>query len=214
MSLKQLPLTIIVAATPNNGIGNAGGLPWPMLRKEMAYFARVTKRVPMPKNTGSRTRRNAIIMGRKTWDSIPPKFRPLKDRTNVVISSQHRENLEGITDDVVVAQDVPAALHALEQHISAGQAPPVGRAFIIGGSRIYDAALNMPQTRSILLTRILKDYNCDTHFPVDLSKASSWVLKSLAELEHFVGEDVPEQPLTESTSGEDVSFEFQLFERE
>ena len=53
MSLRDIPLTLIVAATVKNGIGKNGGLPWPMLKKEMAYFARVTKRVPMPKDTGS-----------------------------------------------------------------------------------------------------------------------------------------------------------------
>ena len=69
-------LTIIVAATSKDGgIGRDGTLPW-RLPKEMSYFAKVT--------TG-----HAVVMGRKTWDGIPTKFRPLKDRTNIVVSRSH-----------------------------------------------------------------------------------------------------------------------------
>jgi dihydrofolate reductase len=71
-------LTLIVAATRANGIGKGGTLPW-RLRKEMAYFARVTTHAPEGEA-------NAVIMGRNTWESIPPKFRPLRRRTNVVVS--------------------------------------------------------------------------------------------------------------------------------
>jgi dihydrofolate reductase len=70
-------LTLIVAATATNGIGRANTLPW-RLPAEMAYFARVT--------TGNGG--NAVIMGRKSWEGIPAKFRPLKNRINVVISRQ------------------------------------------------------------------------------------------------------------------------------
>lgn len=140
MAAKQIPLTLIVAATPKNGIGKNGSLPWPMLKKEMAYFARITKRVPTPTNTGSLqsdtfkqtvldgTQRNAVIMGRKTWESIPRKFRPLKDRTNIVISSQAREKLDSIPDEVVVASDIITGLDKLSSHVEAGKALPVGRA--------------------------------------------------------------------------------------
>lgn len=71
-------LTIIVAATKSNGIGQNSRLPW-RLPKEMAYFAHVTSNAPEGKS-------NAVVMGRKTWESIPKKFRPLPKRTNIVIS--------------------------------------------------------------------------------------------------------------------------------
>ncbi|KAK4561585.1 hypothetical protein LTR86_004264 [Recurvomyces mirabilis] len=226
MSIKHLPLTLIVAATPKNGIGKNGALPWPMLKKEMAYFARVTKRVPMPKDTGSvqsdawkqanleGTRHNAVIMGRKTWESIPPKFRPLKDRTNVVVSSQDRAKLQGVTDDVVVASSIVKGLEALGELVREGRGKPVGRAFVIGGESIYYAALVMEQTKAVLLTRIQKEYECDTFFPDLLDVAAfEWQRKSKAELEEYVGEELPELPLTETVNGEDISYEFQLLER-
>ena len=71
-------LTLIVAATSTNGIGKGGQLPW-RLPKEMAYFAKVTSTAPEGKT-------NAVIMGRNTWESIPPKFQPLQRRANIVVS--------------------------------------------------------------------------------------------------------------------------------
>nr|GAT44172.1 predicted protein [Mycena chlorophos] len=71
-------LTLIVAATKANGIGQNGQLPW-RLPKEMAYFARATTNAPADSS-------NAVVMGRNTWESIPTKFRPLKSRHNVVVS--------------------------------------------------------------------------------------------------------------------------------
>lgn len=73
------PVDVIVAATPAGGIGAGGALPW-HLPSDMALFKAVTSRTRDP------TLQNAVIMGRKTWASIPPKFRPLKGRLNVVLS--------------------------------------------------------------------------------------------------------------------------------
>ncbi|KAK4502766.1 hypothetical protein PRZ48_006192 [Zasmidium cellare] len=229
MSLTQIPLTLIVAATAKNGIGKNGGLPWPMLKKDMGYFARVTKRVPLPKNTGSvqsdalkenilsGTQRNVVIMGRKTWESIPPNFRPLKDRTNIIISTQGRSQLQDIPDDVVVGSDIASALKNLEAMVKDGKSLPVGRAFVIGGSSIYKAALDLPQTNRILLTRISKEYDCDTFFPETLDEhnveSSRWQRKSHAELRDFVGEEVEEGAVPQKTGDEELSLEFQLFGR-
>ena len=229
MSAKQIPLTIIVAATKNNGIGKNGTLPWPMLKKEMAYFARVTKRVPIPTNTGSlqsdalkvsnleSTQRNAVIMGRKTWDSIPPKFRPLKDRTNIVITTQTRESLNSIPNDVVVASDIVSGLQSLVKMANDGQLLPLGRAFVIGGNSIYESALKLSQTKHILLTRIHKDYDCDTFFSditdKDNTSGSNWQEMSQKKLSDFVGEQIEPGPVVESSKDGDVEFEYHLYER-
>ncbi|KAJ5365365.1 hypothetical protein N7517_008251 [Penicillium concentricum] len=85
-------LTLIVATTPIRtasttkdeitrlGIGLNGTLPWPRIKTDMSFFARVTSRPPSPGKT------NAIIMGRKTYDSVPTSLRPLAKRINVVIT--------------------------------------------------------------------------------------------------------------------------------
>lgn len=105
------PLTLIVATTPISspskpqnirlGIGNAGTLPWPRIRSDMTFFSRVTTRTPSISTAGSAPAEknvgtypgqsqsheiNAVIMGRKTYDSIPERFRPLPKRLNVVIT--------------------------------------------------------------------------------------------------------------------------------
>jgi len=76
--LHMSRLTLIVAPTRTNGIGKEARLPW-QLPKEMSYFANVTTNAPEGK-------KNAVIMGRKTWESIPKKYRPLPKRINFVVS--------------------------------------------------------------------------------------------------------------------------------
>lgn len=76
-------MILIAALSPSNGLGLNGGLPW-SLKKEMAYFRRATTFVPEEQQRSGA--RNAVIMGRNTWESIPPKYRPLKGRINVVVS--------------------------------------------------------------------------------------------------------------------------------
>jgi dihydrofolate reductase/thymidylate synthase len=74
-----LPAGVVVAASNSWGIGADGGIPW-RLPGDMRYFRRVTLR------TADCGKQNAVVMGRRTWDSIPAKFRPLKGRTNIVLT--------------------------------------------------------------------------------------------------------------------------------
>ncbi|KAK1598692.1 dihydrofolate reductase [Colletotrichum navitas] len=150
-------LTLIVAATRNMGIGAKGGLPWTGLKKEMAYFARVTKRLPSQAPPDAR---NAVIMGRKTWESIPPKFRPLKGRLNIVISRSHPAWDPASAPAAAAMPDAdkePVKVGSLEQALAYlradGVASRLGRVFVIGGAQIYDAALRAPEARRVLLTK-------------------------------------------------------------
>jgi dihydrofolate reductase len=72
-----------------------------------------------------------------------------------------------------------------------------GRAFVIGGAQIYKAALEIKETKRILLTRVLTDFECDTFFPVALGEdekgqGEEWEKKSKVELDEWVRESVPE----------------------
>ena len=226
------PLTLIVAATVKNGIGKNGTLPWPMLKKEMAYFARVTKRVPtspssLPnqiptstnqKETPQQPHQNVVIMGRKTWDSIPPKFRPLAHRTNLVISTQ--SSLPSISPaqlssgNVLLSQSIPAGLAALTRQVDAGISKPLGRVFVIGGAALYKAALESECAGSVLLTRVGGEWDCDTVFPLDLEADQRWVRKERGELEGFTGEEFEAgTALEEVVDGKRVGYEFLLYER-
>lgn len=195
---KMLPreLTLIVAATNKMGIGKAGTLPWTGLRKEMAYFARVTKRAS-PGVT------NSVIMGRKTWDSIPPRFRPLAARINIVITRTPSSATEG---NRIVVPSLKASLEALESPECAG------RAFVIGGAQIYKAALDLKEAKRILLTRVLSDFECDTFFPVTLGEdgeGQGWVRMSKEELDAWTGEEVPDGVQEENGT----RYVFEMWER-
>ena len=87
-------INLIVAACGKSlGIGNNGQLPW-RLRKEMKHFASLTSTTKDPNLC------NAVIMGRKTWESIPVKFRPLKNRLNVILSRQSGFELRKCDDNL------------------------------------------------------------------------------------------------------------------
>ncbi|KAK3380186.1 dihydrofolate reductase-like domain-containing protein [Lasiosphaeria ovina] len=190
--MLPLELTLVLAATRDMGIGLNGTLPWTGLKKEMAYFARVTKRVlpppsptQQPEQPQQQPALNAVIMGRKTWDSIPARFRPLRGRLNIVISrsapplpSSPPPSTSSERDDVIMASSLEQALAYLwqQQHTSSSPSHPssssettlgkIGRVFVIGGAQMYGAALALRETRRILLTRVLTDFACDTFFPL------------------------------------------------
>ncbi|PSN74134.1 hypothetical protein BS50DRAFT_595594 [Corynespora cassiicola Philippines] len=217
MPPTKLPLTLILAATPSLGIGYKGALPWPMLKKEMGYFARVTKRVaPRTSTNASATSptqpaHNAVIMGRRTWESIPPKFRPLPGRVNVVVTrnaaavqvpASEGKSAEG---DVLVCGSLEGAIEKLEQERTEGR---VAGVFVIGGASLYEQALELRQADRVLLTRIGKEYECDTFFKVDLEKEAGWRRMATERLGEFTGEEVG--GVVEEKG---VEFEFLGFER-
>lgn len=80
----QKSLTLIVALTLSRGIGLKNDLPW-KLKSDMMFFSRVTSGLLVTRSTGQM---NVVLMGRKTWESLPAHSRPLKNRINVVISRQ------------------------------------------------------------------------------------------------------------------------------
>ncbi|KAI6091891.1 dihydrofolate reductase-like domain-containing protein [Hypoxylon rubiginosum] len=208
-------LTLIVAATRTMGIGRNGTLPWMGLKKEMAYFARVTKRL-LPATASAPATMNAVVMGRKTWDSIPPRFRPLKGRLNIVVSRSHGDQQPSLNSEPASApEEGPVRVASLEQALeylkTSADAAKIGRAFVIGGAQIYDAALRLPEARRVLLTRVMTDFECDTFFPLKLdeSQDSGWVRRSKDELDTWTGEMVPEGVQEENGT----QYEFEMWER-
>lgn len=232
--MPPIELTLVLAATRDMGIGLRGTLPWTGLKKEMAYFARITKRLPESVSTGcnflllfsdcpklttaqvEQPAMNAVIMGRKTWDSIPPKFRPLKGRLNIVISrsfpSPPCEPASLETDSVKAS--------SLEQAIDYLRSRPqgtLGRVFVIGGGQIYASALEREEAKRVLLTKVMSDFECDTHFSLKLRDDDEvqgmsdpgWVKKSKGELDAWAGETVREGVQVENGT----NYEFQMWER-
>ena len=140
---------IVVAADEAGGIGKDGQLPW-RLAGDMAYFKKLTTDSPAP------GLRNVVIMGRKTWDSIPVRFQPLADRINIVVS---RNTSLPLPADVIRVNGFERALAAVEA------LPKVGRTFVIGGGEMFEEAIAHPDLLSVYLTRVHATTDCDTFFP-------------------------------------------------
>ena len=129
------PVSLIVACTGEGGIGKDGQLPW-RLPGDMAYFKRVTTGGSAA-DAGTGEKLNAVVMGRKTWDSIPAKFRPLAGRVNVVLS--RNPGALGLPADVLGATSLPDALSAVDDRAD------IDQCFIIGGAEVYREALKLPR---------------------------------------------------------------------
>ncbi|KAJ8707162.1 hypothetical protein PYW08_011296 [Mythimna loreyi] len=150
--MSKVKLNLIAAACENMGIGVNGSLPW-RLKKEMAYFTTMTSQVSDP------TKVNAVIMGRRTWDCIPDKYRPLSNRVNIVLTHHVDALKEKVPEGVVVVPGLDAAVEYIESR------PDIESSWVIGGSSIYEAAIYHPNCGKIYLTEIQKTYDCDTFFP-------------------------------------------------
>lgn len=173
-TIMTKPVTIIVAALkPQWGIGYQGKLPW-RLKQEIKYFKQVTSHTPLANH------RNVVIMGRKTWDSIPAKFRPLPNRINVVLSRSFQN--EKIESDVFHA-------NSLENSLSLLQDLPIDKIFIIGGGELYNQVIDNKLVNRLLITEIEtnKDTPMDTFLKFNLDE--DWKKNSVLELREFVNNE-------------------------
>lgn len=143
--------SIIVAVDSKQGIGKNGKLPW-HIPSELQHFARKTRSVAKGQN--------AVIMGRKSWDSIPDKFRPLPGRLNIVLTRSAAPSPTGapFPPGVLVAASLDEALKQAESH-------NVDQIFVIGGAQVFKEALQHPACRELLVTEVEGDFECDTFFP-------------------------------------------------
>lgn len=201
------PIVIIVATLlPELGIGYQGKLPW-RLSKEMKYFKDVTTR------TINSSKRNAVVMGHNTWNSIPPKFRPLKDRLNVVLSRKFQNQL--VSPELYHANSFDAAVEWLSNDKSSN----VEKIFVIGGAELYNAVIHDARTLHLLITEIKNaaQIPMDTFlkFP-NYSKTedgsvpdSPWQKMDEEALADFVGE----VNFTQNNVDGDYTYDFTLWQR-
>jgi len=138
-------------------IGKNNDLPW-HLPDDMKYFMQTTKG-------------HHCIMGRKNYESIPEKFRPLPNRTNIVVTRQQKFHAPGC---VVV--------NSIEEGLKIAQANGEPETFIIGGAEIYKSSLAIADL--LYITEIKADMEGDTHFPE--FKSSEW--KEISRQQHSTDE--------------------------
>jgi len=128
-------VSLIAAVAANGVIGRNGGLPW-RLKDDMAYFARMTMGKP-------------VVMGRKTYESIPAAFRPLKGRRNIVVTR----------DPAWQAGEVDVAGSLADALALAGD----GEVMVAGGGQVYAEAL--PLAHRLYLTEVHAAVEGDSVFP-------------------------------------------------
>jgi dihydrofolate reductase len=131
-------ISLIAACSENRVIGKNNDLPW-RLPDDMKYFMKTTKG-------------HHVIMGRKNYDSIPEKFKPLPNRTNIVVTRQPSFRAPGCL-----------VVNTFERALYIARANGEKEAFVIGGSEIYELAI--PVANKLYLTEINATIDGDTYFP-------------------------------------------------
>ena len=129
-------LTVIAAVSEDNVIGIEGRLPW-SIPEDMKRFKELTTHHP-------------VIMGRRTYESIPKTFRPLPNRKNIVLSRNFSKSESGI----YVARDINEAIALTEEDDS----------FVIGGEMVYNVFLPLVNRMELTLVREVYERG-DAHFP-------------------------------------------------
>jgi len=141
-----MKIKLIVATSENNVIGIKNDLPW-HLPDDMNYFKKTTLN-------------SVVIMGRNNYLSIPQKYRPLKNRVNIILTK--KPNF--IANKCLVAS-------SLEKAIELAKKEKNKNIFIIGGGKVYQYALEKKLVDLIYLTRIHATIEGDTFFPeINLKK--------------------------------------------
>jgi dihydrofolate reductase len=135
-----MKVSLIVAVSENGVIGKNNDLIW-HLPNDMRFFKETTMG-------------HHVIMGRKNFESIPHKYRPLPNRTNIIVTRQTDYKAQGC----VVVNSIEAALEVAKQN---GDTEP----FIIGGGQIYKLALEAKMIDKIYLTKVHHSFDGDTFFP-------------------------------------------------
>ena len=159
---------IITALSKNRGIGYRGKLPW-NIRKDMNFFKNTTSNVLNKKKI------NAVVCGRTTWESIPPKFRPLPNRLNIVLSSSMPEE-----ENVTVCRNLDEVHDYIYQNRK-----KIESTYVIGGSSVYKQFLDNDLVSDVYFTEIDKDYQCDVFMP-ELDNDKFKLISSKEEAENDV----------------------------
>ncbi len=132
-------ISLIIAISQNNIIGKNGKLPW-HLNSDFKNFVKTTSGHP-------------VIMGDTTYFSIPKRFRPLKNRPNIVLT--RKKNLN-INDDIKIAKSIPEAISYVDTQ---------EEAFVIGGYSVYKQFLAQDLIDKLYITRVEAKVEGDTKFP-------------------------------------------------
>lgn len=165
-----MKISLVAAVALNGVIGKDNDLPW-RLPDDMKFFMETTKG-------------HYVILGRKNYESLPPKYKPLPNRTNIVVTRQKEFNAPGC----IVVNNMDDAFNIARDN---GE----HEVMVIGGSEIYKFAL--PDADKLYITEVQAEVDGDVKFPV--FKTSEW--KEVSRIHH------------EKDERHAYSFDFVLYER-
>jgi len=165
--------SIILALDNENGIWKDWDLAW-KLPEDMKYFKDTTSDTKDPK------KQNAVIMGRKTWESIPEKFRPFSGRQNFILSRSCDDNTQSKNWSYNFCS-LDNCLNFIEKQNS------IEQIFIIGWSQLYNEVLTHPCFETAYITRVYDKFHCDVFFhwlPDNFEEVSRSEMKEYKDLEY------------------------------
>lgn len=169
-----MTFALIAAVDSRGGIGKGGTLPW-RLPEDLAYFQKVTK--------GSG--KNAVIMGRATLESLPPRDAPLprkalSGRLNIVLSTTLKFPFTDTPDSTALG-----SASSLEAALMTAEAKKCEKIFVIGGAKVFTEAIVHPQCRELFITEVEGAFDCDTFFPA--IDAARFVKTASSEVHKYNG---------------------------
>ncbi|MBN1869583.1 MAG: dihydrofolate reductase [Candidatus Omnitrophica bacterium] len=148
----MIPFNIVVSIDLKKGIGKDGALPWD-LNGDIRHFREITAKARSPK------KKNVVVMGRKTWESIPQEFRPLPERTNIVLT---RNKSLSLPEGVMKAESFERILQMANNEKLKDLIETI---FIIGGQQVYEEAIKLKECEKLYVTHIHREFDCDAFFP-------------------------------------------------
>lgn len=138
---------VILACDSNNGIGCNNELPW-NFKEDLQFFKKKTTSNNYDDNL------NVVVMGRKTWESIPNNF--LENRINIVITS-NKEKYSKDNPNVIFIDSFESSIKYIEDNLK------YNKVYVIGGSEIYNLAFSSHKINKVYITRINGNFNCDCY---------------------------------------------------
>lgn len=208
--LSRPKISLIVAALlPDFGIGYKGQLPW-SLKQEMKYFRKLTTTTIDP------VKRNAVIMGRKTYYSIPPKFRPLKNRVNIVLTRNPDALKEEMKDELLANQDTLHISNSLSNSLNnLKDVDQIEEIFIIGGAEVYNQLMTESHDLidSIYLTEVINDNKIEMDAFFNLDK-NIWIKSDDKKLlDNLKLKGLHEEFTLSNNQENEFSYNFTLWEK-
>lgn len=175
--------SIVIAIDSKNWIWKNNELAW-KISKDMKYFKDITTK------NEDLWKLNAVIMWKNTWESIPPKFKPLSDRINCILSSKVKNESKNskIDDFVLYFNSLDSCISELETKTN------LDKIFIIWWANLYNQVLDNYLLDKIYITKIEWDFWCDVFF--------DWIPKNFYKIEE-----------SEELEENGIKFRFKIYQR-